>query len=48
MSNEVTPSRNSTVPMGAGAQVLQKTGVLGAKAMAEGIVSLGCPRGSVP
>ena len=32
MSNEVIPSRNSTVPMGAGAQVLQKVGVLSAKA----------------
>lgn len=32
MSDEITPSRNSTVPMGAGAQVLQKVGVIGAKA----------------
>ena len=32
MSDEVIPSRNSTVPMGAGAQVLQKVGVLSAKA----------------
>lgn len=32
MSDEVIPSRNSTVPMGASAQVLQKVGVLSAKA----------------
>jgi hypothetical protein len=32
LSDGITPSRNSTVPMGAGAQVLQKAGVLGAKA----------------
>lgn len=32
MSDEVTPSRNSIVPMGAGAQAIQKVGVLATKA----------------